>query len=113
MMLFVFYPSLRYSVHSCFKGRDFVLAKELTSFMPIYTQILLLVKLARVGSLAGEQLSLFVWIGCGCIFMGIITSELRLTWMVKKIKSTYVFIDTDKPVNSALTSQTCCCKDGS
>ena len=113
MMLFVFYPSLRYSVHSCFKGRDFVLAKELTSFMPIYTEIPLLVKLARVGSLAGEQLSLFAWIGCGCIFLGIITSELPLAWMVKKIKSTYVVIDTDKPVNSALTFQTCCCKDGS
>ena len=81
--------------------------------MPIYTQILLLVKLARVGSLAGEQLSLFAWFGCGCIFMGIITSEVPLAWMVKKIKSTYVVIDTDKPVNSALISQICCCKDGS
>jgi len=50
MMLFVFYPSLWYTVHSCFKGRDFVLAKELTSFMPIYTEILLLVKLARAGN---------------------------------------------------------------
>ena len=45
--------------------------------------------------------------------MGIITSEVPLAWMVKKIKSTYVVIDTDKPVNSALTFQTCCCKDGS
>jgi hypothetical protein len=40
-----------------------------------------------LGSLAGEQLSLFAWIGCGCIILGMITSELRLAWMMKKIKS--------------------------
>jgi hypothetical protein len=70
-----------------------------------------LVWVGMLGSLAGEQISLFAWFGCGCIFMGIIISELRLAWIKKKIKSPYVLIDTDKPVNSALTSQTCCCND--
>ncbi len=46
-----------------------------------------LVWVGMLGSLAGEQLSLFAWIGCGCIILGIITSELRLAWMMKKIKS--------------------------
>jgi drug/metabolite transporter (DMT)-like permease len=46
-----------------------------------------LVWVGMLGSLAGEQLSLFAWIGCGCIILGMITSELRLAWMMKKIKS--------------------------
>jgi drug/metabolite transporter (DMT)-like permease len=40
-----------------------------------------------LGYLVGEQLSLFAWIGCGCIVLGTITEELRLSWMRKKIKS--------------------------
>jgi len=47
-----------------------------------------LVWVGMLGSLAGEQLSLFAWIGCGCIILGTITSELRLAWIMKKIKST-------------------------
>src|SRR5260370_24317894 len=46
-----------------------------------------LVWVAMLGSLAGEKLSLFAWMGCGCIFLGMITGELRLSWMMKKIKS--------------------------
>jgi drug/metabolite transporter (DMT)-like permease len=46
-----------------------------------------LVWVGLLGSLAGEQLSLFAWIGCGCIVLGMITGELRLSWMMKKIKS--------------------------
>jgi drug/metabolite transporter (DMT)-like permease len=46
-----------------------------------------LVWVGMLGYLAGEQLSLFAWIGCGCIILGMITSELRLAWMMKKIKS--------------------------
>jgi drug/metabolite transporter (DMT)-like permease len=46
-----------------------------------------LVWVGLLGSLAREQLSLFAWMGCGCIFLGMITGELRLSWMMKKIKS--------------------------
>jgi drug/metabolite transporter (DMT)-like permease len=46
-----------------------------------------LVWVGLLGSLAGEQLSLFAWIGCGCIVLGMITGELRLSWMMKMIKS--------------------------
>src|SRR6266446_4399897 len=46
-----------------------------------------LVWVGLLGSLAGEQLSLFAWMGCGCILLGMITGELRLSWMMKKIKS--------------------------
>ena len=46
-----------------------------------------LVWVALLGSLAGEQLSLFAWMGCGCIVLGMIIGELRLSWMLKKIKS--------------------------
>ncbi len=45
-----------------------------------------LVWVGLLGYLAGEQLSLFAWIGCGCIFLGMITGELRLSWIMKKIK---------------------------
>jgi len=45
-----------------------------------------LVWVGLLGSLAGEQLSLFAWIGCGCIFLGMITGELPLSWIVEKIK---------------------------
>jgi drug/metabolite transporter (DMT)-like permease len=45
-----------------------------------------LVWVGMLGSLAGEQLSLFAWIGCGCILLGMISGELRLAWMMKKIK---------------------------
>ncbi len=44
-----------------------------------------LVWVGMLGSLAGEQLSLFAWIGCGCILLGMITGELRLSWLMKKI----------------------------
>ena len=45
-----------------------------------------LVWVALFGTLAGEQLSLFAWIGCSCIFLGMITGELRLSSIMKKIK---------------------------
>ena len=45
-----------------------------------------LVWAGMLGSLAGEHLSLFAWIGCGCILLGMITGELRLSWLMKKIK---------------------------
>src|SRR6266568_1980239 len=38
-----------------------------------------LVWVGMLGYLAGEQLSLFAWIGCGCIVLGTITGELRLS----------------------------------
>ncbi len=44
-----------------------------------------LVWVGMLGSLAGEQLSLFAWIGCGCILLGMITGELRLSRIMKKI----------------------------
>ena len=40
---------------------------------------------AMLGYLAGEQLSLFAGIGCGCILLGMITGELRLSRILKKI----------------------------
>jgi hypothetical protein len=40
-----------------------------------------------LGYLAGEQLSLFAWIGCGCILLGMIAGDLPLSWIMKKIKS--------------------------
>ncbi|MEO8955008.1 MAG: DMT family transporter [Ktedonobacteraceae bacterium] len=46
-----------------------------------------LVWVAMLGYAAGEQLSLFAWIGCASIFLGIITSELPLAEMLKKLKS--------------------------
>jgi drug/metabolite transporter (DMT)-like permease len=45
-----------------------------------------LVWIGMLGSLAGEQLSLFAWIGCGCILLGMFTAELRLSWIMKRIK---------------------------
>src|SRR6266567_6311007 len=42
-----------------------------------------LVWVGLLGSLAGEQLSLFAWMGCGCIVLGTITGELHLSWMLK------------------------------
>ncbi len=44
-----------------------------------------LVWVGMLGYLAGEQLSLFAWIGCGGILLGMITGELRLSWIMKKI----------------------------
>lgn len=46
-----------------------------------------LVWVAMLGYAAGEQLSLFAWIGCASIFLGIITSELPMAEMLKKLKS--------------------------
>jgi drug/metabolite transporter (DMT)-like permease len=40
-----------------------------------------------IGSLAGEQLSLFAWIGCGSILLGMITAELPLISFVKRAYS--------------------------
>ena len=45
-----------------------------------------LVWVGLLGSLAGEHLSLFAWIGCGCILLGMITSGLPLAWIMKKSK---------------------------
>src|SRR5215469_5516419 len=45
-----------------------------------------LVWVGLLGSLAGEHLSLFAWIGCGCILLGMIAGELPLSWMMEKIK---------------------------
>jgi drug/metabolite transporter (DMT)-like permease len=46
-----------------------------------------LVWVGLLGSLAGEHLSLFTWMGSGCIVLGMITGELRLAWMIKRIKA--------------------------
>lgn len=46
-----------------------------------------LVWVAMLGYAAGEQLSLFAWIGCVSIFLGIITSELPLAEVLQKLKS--------------------------
>lgn len=46
-----------------------------------------LVWVAMLGYAAGEQLSLFAWIGCASIFLGIITSELPLAEVLQKLKS--------------------------
>ena len=46
-----------------------------------------LVWVGMLGYLAGEQLSLFAWIGCGCILLGMIAGDLPLSWIMKKIKS--------------------------
>src|SRR5258708_5889357 len=46
-----------------------------------------LVWVGMLGYLAGEQLSLFAWIGCGCILLGMIAGDLPLSWITKKIKS--------------------------
>ena len=45
-----------------------------------------LVWVGMLGSLAGEQLSLFAWIGCGFILLGMLTAELRISWIMKRIK---------------------------
>ena len=45
-----------------------------------------LVWVAILGAIAGEQLSLFAWIGCGCILLGMVASELRLAWIMNKIR---------------------------
>lgn len=46
-----------------------------------------LVWVGMLGYAAGEQLSLFAWIGCASIFLGIITSELPLAEVLQKLKS--------------------------
>ena len=48
-----------------------------------------LVWVGLLGSLAGEQLSLFAWMGCGCIVLSTITGELHLSWLRKKIKTLF------------------------
>ncbi|MGH2493497.1 MAG: DMT family transporter [Ktedonobacteraceae bacterium] len=42
-----------------------------------------LVWVGMLGYLAGDQLSLFGWIGCGCILLGMIAGELRLSRLLK------------------------------
>lgn len=42
-----------------------------------------------LGSLAGDQLSLFAWIGCGSILLGIITAELPLIWIMRRAFSLF------------------------
>jgi drug/metabolite transporter (DMT)-like permease len=46
-----------------------------------------LVWVGLLGALAGEHLSLFAALGCGCIILGVITAELPLSWMIKKLRS--------------------------
>jgi len=55
-----------------------------------------LVWVGMLGSLAGEQLSLFAWIGCGCIILGMITGELRLSWMMKKSREWNSIIESQE-----------------
>ena len=45
-----------------------------------------LVWVGMLGYAVGDQLSLFAWIGCASIFLGIITSELPLAETLKKLK---------------------------
>jgi len=44
-----------------------------------------LVWVGMFGYLAGEQLSLAGWVGCGCILLGIVAGELRLSRCIKRI----------------------------
>jgi drug/metabolite transporter (DMT)-like permease len=46
-----------------------------------------LVWVGMLGYAVGEQLSIFAWIGCASIFLGIFTSELPLVEMLNKLKS--------------------------
>jgi len=59
-----------------------------------------LVWVGMLGYLAGEQLSFFTWIGCGCIVLGMITGELRLSWIMKKIKG----VDSSSTHNESFPS---------
>lgn len=45
-----------------------------------------LVWVGMLSYVAGEHLSLFAWIGCGCILLGMIVGELRLSRIWKKNK---------------------------
>ncbi len=45
-----------------------------------------LVWVGMLGYLAGEQLSLAGWVGCGCILLSIVAGELRLSRFFKQIK---------------------------
>ena len=46
-----------------------------------------LVWVGMLGYLAGEQLSLYGWIGCGCILLGMVAGELRVSRFFKLINT--------------------------
>lgn len=50
-----------------------------------------LVWVGMLGYLAGEQLSLYGWIGCLCILLGMIAGELRLSRIFKRVGATAPF----------------------
>lgn len=49
------------------------------------TYALELVWVGMLGCVAGDQLSLYGWIGCGCILLGMVAGELRLTRLFKHL----------------------------
>jgi len=46
-----------------------------------------LVWVGMLGYLAGEHLSLYGWIGCGCILLGMVAGELRVSRFFKWINT--------------------------
>ncbi len=44
-----------------------------------------LVWVGMLGYVAGDQLGLYGWIGCGCILLGMVTGELRVTRLFKSL----------------------------
>jgi drug/metabolite transporter (DMT)-like permease len=51
-----------------------------------------LVWVGMLGYVAGDQLSLYGWIGCGFILLGMVTGELRLTRFFKRVEATGPFL---------------------
>jgi len=51
-----------------------------------------LVWVGMLGYVAGDQLSLYGWIGCGFILLGMVTGELRLTRLFKRVEATGPFL---------------------
>ena len=47
-----------------------------------------LVWVGMLGGLVGEQLSIFGWIGCACILLGMVAGELRLPRLLRKEQAT-------------------------
>ena len=45
-----------------------------------------LVWVGLLGCLVGEQLSIFGWIGCGCILLAMVAGELNLARLFKRVR---------------------------
>ncbi len=57
------------------------------------------------GFLAGERLSIFAWMGCGCIFLGMIVGELKLARLKKNKRMKSLDSDDLLPVREEATWQ--------